>query len=208
LKLAEVRRQARDSLQFANQQLAADKETVDRLNRRLASESDRLRNLFEQAPGFMCVLRGPDHVFELANGAYLKLVGQRDLIGKRVREAFPEVEGQEFFEMLDWVFATGESVEGRSRPIQLQRNGRRELRYLDFIYQPIVDDRGSVTGIFVEGYDVTDRVLGQNELSEREAEFHALADNMSQLAWMTDEDGLTYWFKKRWLDYPAQVSPT
>jgi hypothetical protein len=44
--------------------------------------------------------------------------------------------------------------------------------------------------------------------SEREAEFHALADNMSQLAWMTDEDGLTYWFKKRWLDYPAQVSPT
>jgi PAS domain S-box-containing protein len=201
LKLAEVRRQAKDSLKFANQQLAADKETVDRLNRRLASESDRLRGLFEQAPGFMCVLRGPDHVFELTNGAYLKLVGQRDLIGQPVRKAFPEVEGQEFFEMLDGVFATGKPIEGRSRPIELQRNGRRELRYLDFIYQPIVDDRGFVTGIFVEGYDVTDRVLGQNELSEREAEFHALADNMSQLAWMTDEEGLAYWFNKRWLDY-------
>lgn len=201
LKLAEVRRQARDSLKLANDQLAADKETVDRLNRQLASESDRLRGLFEQAPGFMCVLRGPHHVFELTNGAYLKLVGQRDLIGRPVREAFPEVEGQDFFEMLDGVFATGDPVEGRSRPIELQRNGRRELRYLDFIYQPIVDQQGSVTGIFVEGYDVTDRVTGQNELAEREAEFHALADNMSQLAWMTDEKGLAYWFNRRWLDY-------
>jgi PAS domain S-box-containing protein len=201
LKLAEVRRQARNSLKLANDQLAADKETVDRLNRQLASESERLRHLFEQAPGFMCVLRGPEHVFELTNGAYLKLVGQRDLIGKKVREAFPEVEGQQFFEMLDGVFATGRPVEGRSRPIQLQRNGRRELRYLDFIYQPIVDQQGGVTGIFVEGYDVTDRVTGESELAEREAEFHALADNMSQLAWMTDEKGLAYWFNKRWLDY-------
>ena len=201
LKLAEVRRQAKDALKLANEQLAADKETVDRLNKQLATESDRLRNLFEQAPGFMCVLRGPDHVFELSNGAYLKLVGQRDLIGRPVREAFPEVEGQDFFEMLDTVFATGEPVEGRSRPIELQRNGHLELRYLDFIYQPIIDPKGAVTGIFVEGYDVTDRVTGQNELAEREAEFHALADNMSQLAWMTDEKGLAYWFNKRWLDY-------
>jgi PAS domain S-box-containing protein len=201
LKLAEVRRQASEALKLANEQLAADKETVDRLNRQLATESERLRHLFEQAPGFMCVLRGPDHVFELANGAYLRLVGQRDLIGKRVREAFPEVEGQDFFEMLDGVFATGEPVEGRSRPIQLQRNGRQEPRYLDFIYQPIADERGVVTGIFVEGYDVTDRVVGQTELAEREAEFRALADNMSQFAWMTGADGLAYWFNKRWLDY-------
>jgi PAS domain S-box-containing protein len=201
LKLAEVRREAKDSLKLANDQLAADKETLDRLNRQLATESDRLRSLFEQAPGFMCVLRGPNHVFELSNGAYLKLVGQRDLIGRPVREAFPEVEGQDFFEMLDTVFATGQPVEGISRPIELQRNGRLEVRYLDFIYQPIVDDRREVTGIFVEGYDVTDRVTGQNELAERQAEFHALADNMSQLAWMTDESGLAYWFNKRWLNY-------
>ena len=201
LKLAEVRREARDSLKLANDQLAADKETVDHLNRRLSNESDRLRSLFQQAPGFMCVLRGRDHVFELANGAYLELVGQRELIGKSVREAFPEVEGQEFFELLDRVFQTGDPVDGRSRPIELQRNGRPELRYLDFIYQPIVDQQGDVTGIFVEGNDVTDRVIGQNELAQREAEFHALADNMSQLAWMTDENGLSYWFNKRWFDY-------
>ena len=76
--------------------------------------------------------------------------------------------------MLDRVFATGEPVEGKSRPIKLQRNGRQELRYLDFIYQPIADERGVVTGIFVEGYDVTDRVKADqqrvlliNELNHR-----------------------------------------
>ena len=91
LKLAEVRRQAKDALKLANEQLAADKETVDRLNKQLATESDRLRNLFEQAPGFMCVLRGPDHVFELSNGAYLRLVGQRDLIGRPVEKLSPRL---------------------------------------------------------------------------------------------------------------------
>ena len=174
LKIAEVRRQASEALKLANDRLAAENETVDRLNRQLATESERLRHLFEQAPGFMCVLRGPSHVFELANDSYLKLVGRQDLIGKQVREAFPEVEGQDFFEMLDRVFANGEPVEGKSRPIKLQRNGRQELRYLDFIYQPIADERGVVTGIFVEGYDVTDRVKADqqrvlliNELNHR-----------------------------------------
>jgi PAS domain S-box-containing protein len=201
LKLADVRRQASEALKQANDQLAADKETVERLNRQLATESERLRSLFEQAPGFMCVLRGPDLVFELTNGAYLKLVGQRDLIGKPVREAFPEVEGQGFFEMLDDVFMSGKPIEGSSRPIQLHRNGQFEQRYLDFIYQPIVDQQGVVSGIFVEGYDVTDRVMGQTELAQRESEFRALADNMSQFAWMTDAEGLAYWFNKRWFDY-------
>jgi PAS domain S-box-containing protein len=201
LKLAEVRRQAKESLKLANDQLAADKETVDRLNKQLASESDRLRGLFEQAPGFMCVLRGPEHMFELANAAYTRLVGQRDLAGKTVRQAFPEVEGQGFFEMLDAVYRTGEPVTGQSQPILLQRDGVQEQRYIDYIYQPILNGDGSVTGIFVEGYDVTDRVVGGEELARREAEFRALADNMSQLAWMTDAGGLAYWFNKRWLDY-------
>ena len=79
LKIAEVRRQASEALKLANDRLAADNETVDRLNRQLATESDRLRRLFEQAPGFMCVLRGPSHVFELANGVISEAGGSTGL---------------------------------------------------------------------------------------------------------------------------------
>jgi PAS domain-containing protein len=73
----------------------------------LKAELAALRALFRQAPGHMAVLRGPDHVFALANEAYQRIVGDRDLIGKPAREAMPELKGQGFFELLDEVYATG-----------------------------------------------------------------------------------------------------
>ena len=75
---------------------------------RQLDEAERLRRLFDHAPGFMAVLRGPDHVYELTNSSYLKLVGHRDLIGRPVREALPEVQGQGLFRLLDQVYATGQ----------------------------------------------------------------------------------------------------
>ncbi len=126
--------------------------------REVAAEKDRLRELFEQAPGIMCMLRGPDHVFELTNAAYRQLVGHRDLIGKSVREALPDVAGQGFYELLDQVYATGEPFVGRQLPVRLKRepSAAPVTRYVDFIYQPIRDASGQVTGIFVEGSDVTE----------------------------------------------------
>ncbi len=95
-----------------------------RAERAQADEAERLRGFFEQAPGFMALLRGPDHVFELTNVAYLALVG-RDVLGKPVREALPEVEGQGFFELLDRVHATGEAITARRAPIRFAvRAGR------------------------------------------------------------------------------------
>jgi PAS domain S-box-containing protein len=124
---------------------------------RIAQDSLRdLQQVFEQAPGFMCVVRGPDHVFELANAAYRRLVGDRPLIGRMVRAAVPEVAGQGFYELLDRVLAERRPHVGRATRVELeQRPGLREERFLDFIYQPLLDDRGRGVGIFVQGNDVT-----------------------------------------------------
>src|SRR3954465_7428230 len=89
--------------------------------RHQVDEAERLRRLFDHAPGFMAVLRGPDHVYELTNASYLKLVGHRDLVGRPVREALPEVEGQGLFELLDDVYRSGEAYTGRAVAIGLQR---------------------------------------------------------------------------------------
>ena len=131
------------------------------------AEAERLRQLFEQAPGFMCMLRGPEHRFELANTAYLRLVGQRDILDKPVREALPEIEGQGFFELLDRVYATGEPFIGRGAKIAFQVNwaAEPEQRLVDFVYQPIVDGTGRVSGIFVEGSDVTERARAEARLA-------------------------------------------
>src|SRR3954470_12803402 len=98
-------------------------ETTDTVlaERQRIDEAERLRRLFDHAPGFMAVLRGPSHVFELMNASYLQLVGHRDLVGKPIREALPEVRGQGFFELLDRVYGTGEPFTGRAVAIGLQR---------------------------------------------------------------------------------------
>jgi signal transduction histidine kinase/ActR/RegA family two-component response regulator len=129
-------------------------------------ENERLRALFSQAPGIMAVLRGPDHVFELTNQSYMQLVGHRQVAGKSAREALPEIVGQGFFELLDRVYATGEPFVGHALPVRLQREpeGPLEERYIDFVYQPIRAENGQVNGIFVEGSDVTDRKLVEDEL--------------------------------------------
>ncbi len=143
---------------------------------RLASQNERLHRLFEQAPGFMAMLSGRDHVFDLVNPAYMQLVGHRDIKGKPVRIALPEVVGQGFIDLLDQVFRTGEAVTGSSVKVGLQRtpNAAAEERYVDFVYQPVIGGDGTVTGIFVEGFDVTERVHGEahlrllmNELNHR-----------------------------------------
>lgn len=136
-------------------------QSVQEDNRRLETERNRLVEMFMQAPGFVAILSGPDHRFQMHNDAYSQLIGHRDIAGKPVRQALPELEGQGFYELLDSVFATGEPYEGRESAAQLQRkpDGLLETVYLNFIYQPIRDDGGAVVGIFVQGHDITENVL-------------------------------------------------
>ncbi|AKT42762.1 PAS domain-containing hybrid sensor histidine kinase/response regulator [Chondromyces crocatus] len=132
---------------------------VQEINLTLDTERRHLLRMFEQAPGFMCFLRGPQHVFELANKAYYQLMGHRELLGKTVRQALPDVEGQGFFELLDKVYTSGTPFIGRAMRLLVQRSpgGPFQPRFVDFIYQPIIDPDGTVTGIFVQGHDITEQ---------------------------------------------------
>ncbi len=149
------------------------KDELKRVNERLIAEikcrqheAERLKVLFQQAPGFMCILRGPQHVFEFANDAYMRLVGDREVLGRQIRDALPETEGQGFFELLDQVFTAGQPFFAYEVPILLQRSPDAALTqlFIDFVYQPIVDSDGTVSGIFVEGADVTEKKHAQDEL--------------------------------------------
>ena len=123
-----------------------------------------------QAPGFLAFVRGKEHVFEAANAAYYQLVGHRDLVGKPVREALPEIAGQGFFELLDGVFATGEPFHGRGMHVLLQREPDAPLSeaVVDFIYQPIRGPAGDIVGILAQGHEVTEvfRQTAQREAAE------------------------------------------
>lgn len=150
-------------------------DAIQARNRDLAEERDRFRRMFEQAPGFVAVVGGPRHVFLMANAAYRRLVGDRDIIGRSVAEALPEVVEQGFTDLLDRVRSDGKPYLGDRERLLLRSEGSEGLsrRYLTFIYQPIFDD-GEVTAIFVQGHDVTDEVEASeaqslliNELNHR-----------------------------------------
>jgi PAS domain S-box-containing protein len=132
---------------------------VQEANQTLSQETQRLRALFEQAPGFMAVVTGPELRFQLANAAYRRLVGNRDVIGKTVAEALPEIVDQGFTTLLDQVLTTGEPFIGRNVSVMLEGEGDGPLeeRFLDFIYQPIFAGDGMTLGVFVQGHDVTEQ---------------------------------------------------
>ncbi len=143
-------------------------------NRILASEQERLARLFEQAPTFMAMLRGPEHVIELANPRYIELVG-RDVQGRRMADALPDAVAQGYLALLDGVFRSGiaYSAVGSKYARQKRPGGPIDEYYVDFVYQPITDGHGDVIGIFVQGVDVTERkkmetaLQGANETLER-----------------------------------------
>lgn len=146
--------------------LDAERIAVMEANKRLSAESTFLRDLFEQAPSFMAIMSGPAHVFVLANKSYQQLIGGRNVVGMTIRDALPEVVDQGFVELLDRVFSTGEPYIGAGSRIMLDQTvgGTSGERYLDFIYQPIRNSDGQVSGIFVEGQDVTERTRGEQHL--------------------------------------------
>lgn len=144
--------------------LAIVVETTERVlaDRRAGSERDQQRRALQQMPGFAAVLEGPEHRFEYVNDAYVRLAGERDFIGRPVRDVLPEVEGQGFYELLDSVYASGEAHVARATTVTL----RGEERFVDFIYHPLRSEDGAVTGIFVGGYDTTEQVRADAALRE------------------------------------------
>ena len=145
-------------------------ETTQRVlaDRRLETQHRRLGEMFEQGPSFMCLLEGPDHRFEFANASYLRLIGGREVIGKTVAEALPDAALQGYVEKLDDVFASGKmfSSVGSRYAMEVVPGGAVDERYIDFIYQPLKDTAGNVTGIFVEGVDVTERKRAEAALTQ------------------------------------------
>lgn len=166
-----------------------------RAERRLAGEHARLQALFEQAPGFMAILTGPDHVFGGANPAYLALMGGRDVIGKPVREAVPEAVPQGLVALLDQAYLSGAGQSEAGREVWLAgADGVRRQAYLDFVNQPLRGEDGAVFGVFVQGQDVTERVRAQAHLRESEAKFRTFAQAMPHQVWTACADGKLDWF--------------
>jgi PAS domain S-box-containing protein len=142
--------------------------------RRLALETDRLRRMLEQAPGFIALLSGPEHVVTFVNAAHKRLFGERK-VGRPMIEVFPELIGQGVPEVPDRVYATGERDVARAARAVLTKGPGESLEehFLDMVLEPLTGPDGKVSGIFVEGFEVTDQVRAQAAAEESQRRLSA-----------------------------------
>ncbi|WP_247235217.1 PAS domain-containing protein [Telluribacter sp. SYSU D00476] len=130
---------------------------------------ERVYNFFMQAPVIIAIVKGPEYTIELANKDMLFLWGRGpEVIGKPLLEAIPELEHQGFIPLLDRVRETGEPFYAYESPSTLIRDGKEEVRYLDFVYQPYYDNPSDTvaTGVIGMAHDVTEQVLARQRVEE------------------------------------------
>ena len=122
--------------------------------------------MFRRAPSFIVAFRGAEQVYEFVNEAYYQLVGHREILGKPLLEAIPEIRGQGFDDVLDRVLRTGEPWVGRETPVTLQRtpDAPLEIRYLDMVFQALTEADGTRSGVVVHGSDITEQVVARREV--------------------------------------------
>ena len=139
---------------------------------RHAAQRNEMHALYEQAPGFIAVSEGPEHVFTFANAAYRRLVGRTHLVGLSVAKALPETVEQGIISKLDQVFRTGEPLVETNVPISFNPSDGSPtvVRYVNFVYQPVRNAGKVITGLFCEGYDVSAERKAAKELSLLQAE--------------------------------------
>lgn len=193
----------------ARELLARVRSQINIAKTRSAVET-QLHNLFMQAPALIGILKGRNGVCELINPLFRKLWGNRDVLGKPMREAWPDLEGQGWFELVEKVFDTGTTiVRYEYRAVADWNNdGNFSEAFFNFVHTPHHDTENVVDGVMIFGFEVTDQVLARRKAEENEAYFRKMADNVPVMLWVTQPDGLCVYLNKQWYDYTGQSTAT
>ena len=171
------------------------------------AEADRQREqlytLFREAPAPIVILDGEELVFELVNPAYQQIFPGRELLGKPLSVALPEVAATPILSILKKVYQTGETYVAKEVPLQLSRleGAPMEEIYWTFTYQARRNGQGQVDGIFVFAYEVSDQIKARKAIESSQKEFKMLAESIPQLVWRATAEGYVDYYNQQWYTY-------
>ncbi|GAA3952019.1 PAS domain-containing sensor histidine kinase [Hymenobacter algoricola] len=148
----------------------------------LGVQQHLLQQILGQVPAAVATLTGPEHRFTFFNDRYLALSADRAVLGKTVAEVFPEVIEQGFIDLLDQVYITGKPFLGHDMPIELfgRTTGKPEQRYVDFVYQPLMNGQGQNQGILAFVLDTTEAVLSRRQAETLQGAMLSVAQRQAQ----------------------------
>ncbi|WP_438007648.1 ATP-binding protein [Sorangium sp. So ce321] len=168
---------------------------IARLRAAAEREREKLHDLFMQAPIPIAVFVGPEHRYEVANPPYCEMVGRPEIVGKNVREVFPELGEHEVIATLDRALRSGQPLRITELNIPIRRGGVASDAFFNYVAQPIRDPSGAVTGVMVVAFEVTDQVLARRHIERlsqhREELIAALAktnQELDQFAYVASHD--------------------
>ncbi|WP_139925610.1 PAS domain-containing protein [Hymenobacter sp. DG01] len=166
-----------------------------------------LHTLFMEAPAPIVILDGPTFVYQLVNPAYQHIFPERELLGRPLVEAFPEVKDTSFIDILEQVYRTGEAFVAQELPLMLARHegGPLEEMYWTFTYQARRNLEGAVDGILAFAHEVTDQVQARRVVEQSEQYVRELADNVPAMIWVTDPEGSCTYLNQQWFAYTGQT---
>lgn len=169
-------------------------------------ERARLRALFDKAPTFVAVHEGPDHVYVYVNPMVARTVS-RPLLGRAMRDAFPELERQGLLARYDEVYRSGEpSIVPEQRIVVEHRStGERDERWFNHVLQPWFGEDGRIRGLISIAFEVTHPVRSRQALEESEHRFRALVDSAPVMLWMSGPDRLCTYFNRSWLEFTGRT---
>lgn len=188
---------ARAHIAALEQLLEVHEKTAMEQSVRLEKSREELLRVFEQSPAAIAVTIGPTHIFRTANAKYLELIGSRNVIGRPVREVFPELVNSGLFDLLDQVYRSGEAVTGTEVEVGLDRtnSGAPEPLYFNFVYQPLFESEDMVWGTMIHAVEVTEQVRARQQLEGTALRLRVLTDaleasnrDLDQFAYVASHD--------------------
>ena len=155
--------------------------------KKIAESDQRFRSTMKQAPVGITILRGPQYIVEMANHAYLQIVDRKEseFVGHPLFNSLPEVE-ESVHVLLDNVLYTGVPYHGTEVPIPLNRHGKQEVFYFDFLYHPLKEEDGKISGVIVAVTEVTEKVESRSKIEESKRIYETITQNTPDLIYVFD----------------------
>jgi PAS domain S-box-containing protein len=174
--------QLNEAFEDLEQQLRQQTEKSANVRRQVLDTENKFRSVMMQAPVGIAILRGLDFIVEMANETYLEIIDRKEdeLLGRSLFLSLPEV--REFVEpILTDVYKSGTPFYGNEFEVVIRRFGKAGKCYFNFVYQPLVEENGTVSGIIVVATEVTQQILAKHALEASEIQFRNLV-TQSQFA--------------------------
>lgn len=155
---------------FSARELLARIKVQMELSKKRNAVNRQLTDLFVQAPTAIVILKGPEFVFELANDRALEIISRTkmEVSGRKAAEVMPELAAQGFIQLMEQVYYSGERVVVEETPLRYTSHGQEVSIFVKFVFQPLIDEDGSISGIMILGDDVSPQVLARKKIEENE----------------------------------------